>query len=188
MRRIIWCVAAAIISTFAFGSIYVAFQQTGRHGANTAPAAAAAARLQQEGPDTAAGPWLELAPDSGVFLIVYGDDNSPLSSTVTLHGTIPVVPAGVLEAARALGTDAVTWQPETGLRMAVVARKAAGKVVVAGQSLAPVEASDRVTLLILAGGWLGSMFVIGGALGASVLLDRSPGTVPWRRGRESAGQ
>ncbi|WP_285245849.1 hypothetical protein [Pseudarthrobacter sp. fls2-241-R2A-127] len=187
MRRIIWCVTAAIIATFAFGSIYVTFQQIGRHAANTAPAAAAAARLQQEGPDTAAGPWLELAPDSGVFVIVYGKDNSPLSSTVTLHGTIPVVPTGVLEAARTLGTDAVTWQPETGLRMAIVARQADDNVVVAGQSLAPVEASDRMTLLILAAGWMGSMVVIAGALGAATLMDRRPGRVPWRRGTESAG-
>lgn len=187
MRRIIWCVAAAIIATFAFGSIYVTFQQIGRHAANTAPAAAAAARLQQSGPDTTAGPWLELAPDSGVFLIVYGGDNNAVSSTVTLHGTIPVVPSGVLEAARAAGTDTVTWQPETGLRMAIVARQAAGKVVVAGQSLAPFEAGDRMTLMILGTGWMGSLLVIAGALGAATLMDRSPGRNPWRRGRESAG-
>ncbi len=126
-----WCVTAAIIATFAFGSTYVTFQQIGRRAANTAPAAAAAART--------------------------------------------------------MGTDTVTWQPETGLRMAIVAREAAGKVVVAGQSLAPVEASDRMTLLILAAGWLGSMVVISGALGAATLMDRRAGRVPWRRIGESAG-
>ena len=106
---------------------------------------------------------------------------------MTLHGTIPVVPSGVLEAARAGGTDTVTWQPETGLRMAIVARQAAGKVVVAGQSLAPFEAGDRMTLMILGTGWMGSLLVIAGALGAETLMDRSPGINPWRRGRESAG-
>ncbi|WP_457946019.1 hypothetical protein ACTAQI_11645 [Pseudarthrobacter sp. alpha12b] len=176
MRRIIWCVAAAIITTLAFGSVYVTLQQIGRHSANTAPAAAAAARLQQPGSDTTAGPRLELAPDSGVFLIVYGDNNSPLSSTVTLHGSIPVVPDGVLETARALGSDTVTWQPEPALRMAIVARQAAGKVVVAGQLLAPFEESDRMTMMFLAAGWLGSILVLAGAYGAATLIGR--GTPP----------
>lgn len=178
MRRIIWCLAAVLITTLAFGSVYVALQQIGRHSVDTAPAAAAAARLQQPGPDTTAGPWLELAPDSGVFLIVYGDTNSPLSTTVTLHGAMPVVPAGVLETARTVGTDTVTWQPEPGLRMAIVAKQAAGRVVVAGQSLAPFEASDRRTLLFLAAGWLGSMLVLAAAFGAAALAGRKPRKKP----------
>jgi len=178
MRRIIWCLAAAVIITLAFGSVYVALQQIGRHMANTAPAAAAAARLQQPGADTVAGPRLELSPDSGAFLIVYGDTNSPLSSTVVLHGAMPVVPEGVLDTARALGSDTVTWQPEPGLRMAIVAKQAAGNVVVAGQSLAPFEASDRMTQMFLAAGWLGSMLVLAGAFGAAELVGRRQGKEP----------
>ncbi|KRE91868.1 hypothetical protein [Arthrobacter sp. Soil764] len=176
MRRIIWCLAAVIITTLAFGSIYVTLQQIGRQSANMAPAAAAAARLQQAGSDPMTGPRLELTHDSGVFLIVYGDGNSPLSSTVTLHGTIPVVPAGVLNAARASGSDTVTWQPDPGLRMAIVAKQAAGKVVVAGQSLAPFEEIDRRTLMFLAAGWLGSMLVLAAAYSAATLMRR--GTPP----------
>ncbi|MDQ0801385.1 hypothetical protein [Arthrobacter sp. SLBN-112] len=175
MRRNIWCLTAAIVTTLIFGSVYVSFQQIGRHTANMAPAAAAAAQLQHMGSDVTAGPRLELTPDSGIFLIVYDEGNVPISTTVTLHGTVPSVPDGVLQTARSLGTDTVTWQPEPNLRMAIVAKEAAGKVVVAGQSLAPFEASDRMTLTFLALGWLGGLLVIAGACAALTLVARRPG-------------
>jgi hypothetical protein len=146
MRRIIWCVTAAIFTTLIFGSVYLALQQIGRHGANMAPTAAAAAQLQQMGSDPTTGPRLELTPDSGLFVIVYDEANAPVSTTVTLHGSTPAVPDGVLNSARSLGTDTVTWQPEPGLRMAIVAKDAAGKVVVAGQSLTPFERAPTCTL------------------------------------------
>ena len=170
MRRIIWTLAAAVITTLVFGSVYVALQQIGRHEADTAPAATAASQIQQTGPATMTGPRLELTPDSGVFLIEYGPNNTPISTTVTLHGAAPVIPEGVLETARTQGTDAVTWQPEPGLPMAIVAKHAGGKVVVAGQSLAPFEASESRTLAFLAAGWLGSMLVLVGAYMAVTLL------------------
>jgi hypothetical protein len=160
MKRIIGRLAAAIVITLIFGSVYVSLQQIGRRSADAAPAAAAAAQAQQMGSGSLAEPRLELTPDSGVFVIIYGEDNNPTSATVTLHGSLPVLPAGVLETARTSGTDDVTWQPEPGLRMAVVARRAADKVVVAGQSLTRVEVSDQMTRLFLAAGWLGSMVVL----------------------------
>ncbi|GAC1504554.1 MAG: hypothetical protein NVS2B15_27220 [Pseudarthrobacter sp.] len=74
-----------------------------------------------------------------------------------------------------MGSDAVTWQPEPGLRMAVVARQAPGGVVVAGQSLTPFEDSDRMSQLFLAAGWVGSMVVLAGAYGAVTLASRRGG-------------
>jgi hypothetical protein len=65
----------------------------------------------------------------------------------------------------------VTWQPEPGLRMAVVARPAAGNaVVVAGQSLSPYEERDRMALTVLAAGWLGSIVVLAAGYAATGLL------------------
>jgi hypothetical protein len=177
MHRIIGWLAAAIITTLVFGSVYVTLQQFGRHSANAAPAAAAAAQVQQMGSAPSAGPRPELTADSGVFVIVFGEDNKPAFSTVMLHGELPVVPAGVLETARALGSDHVTWQPEQGLRMAVVARQAPGGVVVAGQSLTPFEDGDRMSQLILASGWAASMAVLAAAYAATGLIRRRQGGV-----------
>ncbi|WP_157769038.1 hypothetical protein [Pseudarthrobacter sulfonivorans] len=46
MKRVIGWLAAAVITTLIFGSVYVSLQQLGRRSANAAPAAAAAARVQ----------------------------------------------------------------------------------------------------------------------------------------------
>jgi hypothetical protein len=46
-----------------------------------------------------------------------GEDDKPTSGTITLHGSRPALPAGVLQTARTSGFDDVTWQPEPGLRM-----------------------------------------------------------------------
>jgi hypothetical protein len=172
MRRVIGWLTAAIIVTLIFGSVYGALQQLGRRSANAAPAAAGAAEVQQIGSERFTAPRLELTPDTGVFVIVYGPDNAPVSGTVTLHGSLPVLPPGVLQSARDLGSDAVTWQPEPGLRMAVVARSAAGKVVVAGQSLTPYEDRDRIVQLFLAAGWLGSIVFLAAGYGATEFYRR----------------
>lgn len=173
MRRVVAWLTAAIVVTLIFGSAYGALQQLGRRSANAAPAAAAAAQVQLIGSETLTAPRLELSPDSGVFVLVYGADDKPVSGSVTLHGSLPVLPAGVLQAARDSGSDAVTWQPEPGLRMAVVARPAAGKaVVVAGQSLTPYEERDRLVLVFLAAGWLGSIVVLAAGYAATGILRR----------------
>lgn len=173
MRRVIAWLTAAIVVTLMFGSAYVALQQLGRRSADAAPAAAAAAQVQLIGAETVSMPRLELTPDSGVFVLVYGDDDKPASGTVTLHGTLPLLPAGVLQTARESGADAVTWQPEPGLRMAVVARPAAGKVVVvAGQSLTPYEDRDRATMIVLALGWIGCILVLTAGCGSTEFLRR----------------
>ena len=172
MRRVIGWLTAAVIITLVFGSVYAALQQLGRRSANAAPAAAAAAQVQLIGSETATAPRLELTPDSGVFVIVYGEDDNPVSGTATLHGSLPLLPAGVLQTARDTGADAVTWQPEPGLRMAIVARPAAGKVIVAGQSLTPYEDRDRMVLLFLAAGWLGSIVVLAAGYAATGLFRR----------------
>ena len=174
MQRVIGWLAAAVIITLIFGSTYVTMQQLGRRSANAAPTAAAAAQVQSNASQIPTAPRLELTPDSGVFLIVYGADDKPVAGTVTLHGSLPVLPAGVLQAARTYGSDAVTWQPEPGLRMAVVARPAGGQVVVAGQSLTPYEDTDRMVQLFLGAGWLASMVVLGAGYAATGLIRRRP--------------
>jgi len=179
MRRIIGWLAAAVIVTVVFASMYVAFQQSGRMAANTAPAAAADAEVQLLGstpaPPAPALPRAELTPDTGVFVIVYGPDNNPETGTAVLHGALPKVPSGVLDTARSAGSDVVTWQPEPGLRMAIVARSSEGNVVVAGQSLTPFEATDGRILVYLGLGWLGCALVLGTGFAVPLILRRRDG-------------
>jgi hypothetical protein len=172
MRRFIMWLTAAIIVTLIFGSLYLTLQRLGRSSANAAPAAAVATQAQMIDSDPPAAPRLELTPDSAVFVLVYGEDDKPVSGTVTLHGSLPVIPSGVLRTARTAGTDTVTWQPERGLRMAVVARSVAGKVVVGGQSLTPFEERDNMVLLFLGFSWLAGMVVLAAGYAGSELYGR----------------
>ncbi|MFF2318211.1 hypothetical protein ACFVTE_18325 [Arthrobacter sp. NPDC058097] len=174
MRRTVGWLTAALVMTLVFGTVYVALQQLGRSAANEASEAALATQVQLPQPTPAPGPRLELTPDSGVFVIVYGADDRPEPGTVTLDGSLPVVPGGVLDAARTSGFNAVTWQPAPELRMAIVARPSAGKVVVAGQSLTPYEDRDTRTMIILALGWICSIFVVAAGYGTSEFLRRKP--------------
>lgn len=169
MQRISGWLAAAVIVTIVFGTVYLTLQHIGREAVNAAPAAAAAAQIQQTD-SYPAGPRLELTKDSGTFVIVYGEDNTPVFTTVTLHGEAPNLPVGVLDTTRTAGVDAVTWQPEPALRMAVVTRQVSGKVVVAGQSLTPFENTDKSAQLILTAGWLASMLVLGAGYAVTAFL------------------
>jgi hypothetical protein len=170
-RAIAWLTTAVVVSII-IGSVYVSFQQFGRKAANDAPAATAAAQVKLLEADAVPSPRLELTPESGIFVIIYGPDDQPVSGTATLNGSLPVLPAGVLQTARTTGSDAVTWQPEPGLRMAVVARPAEGKVIVAGQSLTPYEDRDQMVLMFLTSGWLASMVVLSAGYASTELLTR----------------
>jgi hypothetical protein len=172
MQKFTGWVAAAVIITVVFATMYLTLQQIGRQAVNIGPAAAAAAQVQQIDLDPSTRPRLELTKDSGTFVVVYGDDNKAIFTTVTLHGTVPNLPVGVLDTTRAAGTEAVTWQPKPSLRMAVVTREAAGKVVVAGQSLTPVESSDKRTQLVLTAGWLTSIVVLAAAYAVTAFNSR----------------
>ncbi|MEW1810187.1 hypothetical protein AB0284_05725 [Pseudarthrobacter phenanthrenivorans] len=172
MQRILGWVAGAAIVTIVFATLYLTLQHIGRRSVNDALAAAVDAQIQQIGSDPETGPRLELTQESGTFLMVYGQDNKPIFTTVTLHGEVPNLPTGVLDTTRATGADEVTWQPETGLRMAIVARQTAGKVVVAGQSLTRFETTDKSTQLIVAAGWLTSMLVLAAAYAVTAFRSR----------------
>jgi hypothetical protein len=169
-RTIVW-VLGFVLVTGIFGTIYAVAQQSVRASANTEPAAVAAREvlLLATGTGDLSEQRVELTADSGPFVVVYDADNAPAAGTVVRNGALPVVPAGVLAAARQEGQDKVTWQPAAGLRFAVVARAASdGRVVVAGQSLAPFEDRDTQTLSFVGLGWLAS---VAGMAGAWILTN-----------------
>lgn len=172
-RTIVW-VLGFVLVTGIFGTVYVAAQQSVRASANTEPAAAAAREVQllAAGSGTLSEQRVELTADSGPFVVVYDADNAPVAGTVVRNGALPVVPTGLLAAARVEGQDKVTWQPAAGLRFAVVARAASdGRVAVGGQSLAPFEDRDAQTLSLVGLGWLASIACVGGAWVLTRILE-----------------
>jgi hypothetical protein len=105
-------------------------------------------------------PSRSLAP----FLIVYDAGGRPISSSAVLDGRTPVPPAGVFSYTQAHHEERVTWQPRPGVRIAAVVVPFGGDhpgFVLAGRSLAYVEASTQNLLLGAIVGWLALLFILG---------------------------
>jgi hypothetical protein len=158
--------AAIVVATILFGTIYVVAQQLDRQGANEAPlrlASQVAAELR-EGQTTTidAQPHVDLSRSLAAFVVVEDAQGSPTSGSGFLKGTLVSLPTGVLANAAKTGQDNVTWQPQAGLRFATVTLKVGNQFVTAGQSLKPSEDRDGNIQLLVGLGWLVSMLVLGG--------------------------
>jgi hypothetical protein len=107
---------------------------------------------------------VELATSLAPFMIVFDDSGKVLAASATLHGAVPSFPSGVLEYTRQNGESRVTWQPENGIRMATVAVRYQGGVVVVGRSLREVEIRDSnlqlISLAALLAIWAVTLIVI----------------------------
>jgi hypothetical protein len=104
---------------------------------------------------------IDVASSLAPFMIVYNDAGEPTASSGFLHGITPTLPIGILDYVRNAGEDRVTWQPEGGVRIAIVVMRANGispGFVLVGRSLRETEKRvDQLTLLVgLA--WLASLF------------------------------
>jgi len=146
--------AFAITLTFAF--IYVAVQQQYRNAANdpqiqlaedVAEAMNAGAKAEEIVPQAQIDPSKSLSP----YILIYDKDNKALGSDVVVNGKPPTVSEGILNAARDAGSSMVTWEPEAGVRNAIVSVKTdAGDIVVVGRSLRSTDL--RIQQLMIMGG------------------------------------
>ena len=141
----IWVPLAVAVSALSL-LVYVGVQQTYRQSLNDPQLQLAedgAARLSAgASPESVAGsPTVDADKSLAPFVIVVGADDAVLASSVALDGSAPRPPIGVLDTARVKGTDTVTWEPRTGVRIASVSVAATGgRVVVAGRNMRAVEA------------------------------------------------
>lgn len=83
------------------------------------------------------------------YLIVYDDKGNILTSNAILNNQAPKVPQGVLDYAKNNGQDRISWQPQSGVRSAIVVThfsnsKISGSVL-AGRSLR--EPEKRIDML-----------------------------------------
>jgi hypothetical protein len=161
--------AAAII--FLSGLVEVTVQQNFRSGANDPQIQMAedTARALESGQDAAAlvpAGKVDIAASLAPYLVLYGPDSKPTAGNGFLHNSLPVLPGGVFEYAARDGRNQVSWQPEPGVRSAVVivpVNGGKGGYVLAGRSLREVEIrEDALVKLVVAG--------CAGALAATLVL------------------
>lgn len=140
---------------FLLGCIYTVSQQNIRLSANALPAELAQETINRlknglnvnQATDL---PKIELESSLSPFVMVFDSAGNLLESNTTLAGKAPAIPVGILKHTKTFGEDRVTWQPEPGVRLAIVAKAFAKGFVVAGHSLQEYENRDRKILQLTA--------------------------------------
>jgi hypothetical protein len=137
----------AAVTTLLCGLVYLVVQQSLRWGANDPQiqmAEDAATALYAGGIPESMLPagHVEISTSLSVFMVIYNDKGEPLVSSGFLHGNAPLLPPGIFDYTRQNNQDRVTWQPESGVRIAAVVVAYGGAqpgFVLAGRSLREVE-------------------------------------------------
>ena len=163
----------AVVTTLLCGLVYLAVQQSLRMGANDPQiqmAEDAAVALAAGGTSESVLPvaQVDISTSLAPFLVIYSNTGEPLASSGLLHGTVPLLPQGVFDYTHQKGEDRVSWQPESGVRVAAVVVAYNGSqpgFVLAGRSLREVEIRESQTEHITGIAWLftlvGSLIVVG---------------------------
>ena len=156
-----------IAITLMSGLIYIAVQQNYRQNANdpqTQIAREAATQIEKGAPPQAFVPQqkTEISTSLYPYIIVYDADNKVIAGSASLHGQPANPPAGVFEVAKKNGENRVTWQPEKGIRSAIVVVPFNGSstgYVLSGRSLKETEARVGILTQHLSLGWLAAMVI-----------------------------
>ena len=149
------------IITITFGVIYVTVQQSYRSGANY-PQLQLARDINlklHEGKavDNFFTDSIDIAQSLSPFAVLYDANGKPLRSSGYLNGKIPELPAGVFDFAKTNDEHDVTWQPQSGVRMAMVivsSNFSSGGFVAAGRSLQEVEIREHNLITMIFIGWI----------------------------------
>ncbi len=149
------------VITVIFLVTYATVQQTYRSVANDPQIQIARdinSKLEQGKPvDNFFIDTIEMTSSLSVFNVLYDPEGKPVRSSGYLQKKMPEIPPGVFEFARKNGEHAVTWQPQPGVRMAmVIVRSSAFPVgfVASGRSLQEVEIREYNLITIIFFGWI----------------------------------
>lgn len=164
MKKLIPWLGVALIITIIFGTIYVSVQQSLRLSANDAQIQTAENVVSQlnEGAKLPSPPLgtIDLATSLQTVTTIYNRAGQPLYSSGQLNHKLPTIPKGVLTAANNKDYNAVTWQPQKGVRLAAVAVSANNYYVVSARSLRDVEKRESNAFHLAGYGWTASMVVL----------------------------
>ncbi len=156
--------AAVFIIVIIFGTIYAVVQQSQRMAANSPQIQLAedTAAVLVKGAQPAALVHTSVAMDKSLapFTNIYDKYGNAIIGEGTIDSKVPVFPQGVLTSAQGVPYHTVTWQPQTGVRIAAVAVQAGDYYVVSGRSLTEVEKNEDLSLQLSALGGIASLIVL----------------------------
>ncbi|MCL4395760.1 MAG: hypothetical protein M1482_13325 [Chloroflexi bacterium] len=172
----------AVVITLLAGLLYGVVQQVNRISANDPQiqlAQDAASALSAGEPVALVVPAdkVDIAHSLAPYVVAFDDSGKVVASSGYLNGAYPALPSGVFDYVRANGEDRITWQPQPGVRSALVVTRVSGPqpgFVMAGRSLREVENRiDGIGLLVVLG-WLGTLAAsLAAVVGAEFLFGDS---------------
>ena len=149
------------IITVIFGVIYATVQQSYRTTANDPQIQIARdinARIHQGKPvESFLTDTIDITHSLSTFAALYEANGKPIRSSGYLDRKMPELPAGVFDFAKTQGEHEITWQPRSGVRMAMVVINSNFSPVgfiVAGRSLQEVEVREHNLIIMAFLGWL----------------------------------
>lgn len=161
--------AAAIMVTILCGLIYAAVQQTYRTAANDPQLQMAkdmTVALNNDRSVESLFPkdTIEISESLAPFITFYNKNGTPLRSSGLLFGKMPVLPKGVFDFTEKNGEDVLSWQPATGVRMALVIESVHSNdvaFVAAGRSLMETEKRESNLVKMVMIGWFLCIGIVG---------------------------
>ena len=115
---------------------------------------------------------IDLRGSLAPFVIIFDQSGNPIVSSGKLDGATPAPPKGVFADAAQWGEDRVTWEPQSGVRIATIivpySSSAGSGYVLAGRSLNEIDEYENQAFSIAAAAWLCT--VIGGAILSWILF------------------
>ncbi len=170
----------AFIMTMSMGLVYVAVQQNFRANANDPQIQLAEDLVEQlsagrtpESINTSAS--VDMAKSLSLFLFIYDDAGKMVIGTGKLDDQYPTLPDGVLERAKEVGENRIIWEPQSGLRFALVIIPYGGNqsgFVAIGRSLREVEQRiDTLGLQVLVAWLIGLVGLFGLMVGGKIILS-----------------
>jgi hypothetical protein len=162
-RKIVFAwLPLAVAITVLCALIHLTVQQNYRQSANDPQIQlsqdAAAQLAGGASPGTVIGSdTVNISQSLAPYIMLYSDNGTIEASSAVLPGGLPKLPLGVLQAAHTKAFNAITWQPEPGVRSAIVVTHFSGAqagYVVAGRSLREVEKRESMLEIEVLLGWV----------------------------------
>jgi hypothetical protein len=159
-KMLSYLAAAAVISTIII-LVYAAVQQGYRTAANDPQLQIARDMSHAIRQNKSPGYFMktdsvDLDQSLSVFTTEYDLNGKAIQSTGLLNGKLPSLPQGVFDYTKEHGEDVVSWQPQRGIRMALVVESVHANgigFIAAGRSLLEVEKREKNLLTLCAIAW-----------------------------------
>lgn len=102
---------------------------------------------------------VEISKSLSVFVAQFDKDGNLVKSNAKLDGNDISIPKGVFDYVRDHGEDKITWQPEKGVRQAIVVNKYKDGFVVSGRSLSEIEKRIDNLSFYVGSAWAGIVII-----------------------------